>query len=167
MPVTQFEDPAYLEAVYAALFALLQTALPQTSLPAPFNILKFNMAERVVWVPDQVPVADQPALFQIQGPLHAEQREVFGPTKWIFTAVAVIFLRAEGTFPPSPLPAQISNYIVWALQSALGTTMPPYQKQTLGSLVYHVWIEGEVMSEVTEEQMVITVPINILPGPIG
>lgn len=164
-PVTQFEDPEYLEAVFSALFDKLKGA----TFPDGITL---KSSARVVVPPDSIPPADQPALIQIQGPQHAEQRELFGPTKWIFTAIAAVYLRADTSAlnpanPSSPLPITTANRVVWALTQALGNTQPPYQKQTLGGLVYHCWIEGEVIPEVVDQQMVITIPINILPGPVG
>ena len=155
-----YTDPTYLEAVYAALFARLQTAV----FP---GAIALNKRARMVLVPDEVAVADQPALILVQGPMHAEQKELFGPTKWTLTALAVVYFRADvSTVSPSPLPATLANYMVWGLANALGT-LPPYQKQTLGGLVEHCWIEGAVSVEVVSEQVVITVPIYLLAGPVG
>jgi len=169
MPVTQFDDPEYLEAVYAALFALVSaTAFPDGI------VLQSKL--RVEWPPDMVPVADQPALVQVQGPLHVEQKEVFSVPKWIFTAILALYLRVNPATQNSgqaPLSITTVNRIVWAIaqQIALGSTPGgtpmQYQKQTLGGLVYHTWLEGEILTEVVEEQMVITIPVNILAGTSG
>lgn len=156
---TTFEDPQYLEAVYAALFDLLKSAV------FPEGI-SWETTERIVVVPDQVAVANQPALLLIEGPMHAEQVQLMGPTKWVFTAVAAIYVRADGSASPNPLPAQVANWLIWGVVNAFNTR-PPYQKQTLGGLVYNAWISGEVLSSVTEQQMVITIPINMLPGPVS
>ena len=160
MPITQFEDPTYLEAVYAALFYLLEQAKFAGN-------VKFQTSQRVVVVPDQIAPADQPTLVMVQGPLRAEQKEVFGPTKWTLTAMAVIYLQADPSQNPNPLPATLTNYLVWGIQTVLGLTAPPYSKQTLGGLVCHCWIEGEVLTEVAEQQVVVTIPIFILAGPVG
>lgn len=164
-PVTQFEDPEYMEAVFAALFTQLKSAT------FPGGIV-LQSSSRVVVPPDMIPPADQPALILLQGPQHAEQKEIFGPTKWIFTAIAALYLRADTvTLDPTttgtPLPIQTANRVVWAITQTLGNTQPPYGKQTLGGLVYHCWIEGEVISETQDQQTVITIPINILTGPVG
>lgn len=172
-PVTQFEDPQYAEAVYAALFALVGA----TSFP---NGIVLKTSQRVVWPPDQVPVADQPALVQVQGPLHFEQKELFGTPKVIFTAVLALYLRVDtavlnsGTATPTrPLDVTTVNRIVWSITQQLAASTTPggtpmqYQKQTLGGLVYHCWVEGEILAEVMDEQMVITIPINILAGTSG
>lgn len=153
-------DPTYLESVYAALFAQLQTATFAGG-------LKVQTWQRAHLVPDELPVASQPAVIQVQGPMHVEQKEVFGPAKWTVTALLVIYVRADSTaLGQNPLPATLANYVIWGLTQSLETT-PPYEKQTLGNLVYHCWIEGAVSIEATREQMVFTVPIYMILGPVG
>jgi hypothetical protein len=159
-PVIQYENPAYMEAVYAALFALLQTA----TFASGVSLVSY---QRVVEIPDEVPAANQPCLMQVQGPMRVEQKE-FALAKWTFTAVAVIYLRADGAAAGSQgmLAATQANYLSWGIQSVF-TTTPPYEKQTLGGLVYHAWVEGEVHTEIQDQQVIITVPIYILAGPSG
>jgi hypothetical protein len=55
--------------------------------------------------------------------------------------------------------------LIWGIRKAFETT-PPYEKQTLGGLVVHAWIDGEVLPEVTSEQILITVPIYMIAGPV-
>lgn len=155
-----YKDPTYLEQCYVNLFAQLQTA----TFPGG---LKLNRTTRNHEVPDQVPVADMPALILVPGPLHSEQKEFFGTSKWTFSALAAVYVRAEGTANPDPLPVTVANYIVWGLRAALEDTQPPYQKQQLGGLVEHAWIEGEVGVAASTEQIQITVPILMLGGPVG
>ena len=163
MPVTQFEDPKYLEAVYAALLTQLKTA-------AFAGGLTLNSSSRAVEIPDKVPTADQPALRLVNGPMRVEQKE-FGLAKWTITAVAAVYMRADGSSDPNvaDLAATNANYVVWGLAQALQPPGTPqqYEKQTLGGLVYHCWIEGEVFTEVQAQQIVIAVPIFILAGPSG
>jgi len=156
-----FDDPTYLEQVYAALFALLQGATFAAGVT-----LKTSM--RAFMVPDQVAPEDMPALVLVEGPLHAEQKEIFGPAKWTFTAMAALYVRAEGTVAPrqKPLSVTTANLLIWGIQKAF-ETKPPYQKQTLGGLVAHAWIEGAVVPDVTSEQVLITVPIYMLAGPVS
>ncbi len=154
MAVAQYDDPDYLEQVYAALFALLSAATFQSG-------VKLASSQRVVQIPDEVPIANQPCLMQVQGPMRPEQKE-FALSKWTVTAVAVIYLRSDGTAAA----VQQVNYLIWGLKNAFNT-QPPYEKQTLGGLVYHAWIEGEVFMETQDEQMVLTLPIFMLAGPSG
>lgn len=153
--MTQFTDPTYLESVYAALFAQIQTATFAGG-------IKINTWLRSLLVPDEVPPASQPAVVQVKGPMHGEQKEVFGPTKWTLTALLLIYLRADSTaMHQSPLPDTLTNYLAWGLQAALGTE-PPNERQTLGGLVHHCWIEGQIGFEASKEQIVISVPVYIL-----
>jgi hypothetical protein len=160
MTATAFTDPDYLEQVYAALFALLQSATFAGG-------IKIKSSTRAFMIPDQVAPADMPALILVEGPMPVEQKVIFGPAKWTFTAIAVLYVRAEGTMVPnqSPLSVATANRLIWGIQNAF-ETQPPYQKQTLGGLVVHAWIEGEVMPQVVNEQIVITVPIYMLAGPV-
>jgi hypothetical protein len=159
-PVIQFENPVYIETVYATLFATLQAATFASG-------VSLASSQRIVELPVEVPTANQPCLMQVQGPMRVEQKE-FALAKWIFTAVAVIYLRADGAAAGSQgvLPSTQANYLVWGIQNAFAT-QPPYEKQTLGGLVYHAWIEGEIFTEIQDQQIIITIPIYILAGPNG
>lgn len=160
MAVTQFSDPAYLEAVFAALLTQLQTAQFEGS-----NAMQ--SWTRTVEAPDQIPVSNMPAAVLVQGDLLAEQKQVFGATKWTFSALLLIYLRADSSqVNPNPLPATLVNYFVWGIFKSLWGK-PPYGKQTLGGLVEHAWLEGQVHQEVANEQLVIMIPIMILAGPSG
>lgn len=155
---TQFTDPTYMEAVYAALLSQLKTATFGGG-------IKLVTAERVIEPPQQIASANQPALVLINGPVRVEQKE-FALGKWTFTAVAAVYLWAEED--QATLAASQANYVVWGLQAALlSTDRGQYEKQTLGGLVYHCWVEGDVLTEVQAQQVVITVPIMILAGPNG
>jgi hypothetical protein len=158
---TQFNDPAYLEQVYAALFALLTSATFA-------NGLTFETASRVVVEPAEVPPANQPALLLYPGPLDADQREqkLFGVTKWTFTALAMIYIQANSQVSdPTPLPATLANYFIWGIQNVLTSQLG--KRITLGGLVDHCWIQGAVVPQVVNEQMTISIPIYILAGPSG
>ena len=156
---TTYDTATYLEEVYAALLALLTNATFAAG-------VTLKRIQRATVVPDTVPVVDQPALILIEGPLHAEQKDAFALAKWTFTALAVIYVRADGAATgQNPLPITTANYIIWGIKNAFNTA-PPYGKQTLGGLVHHAWIEGEVLPEVSSEQMIITVPIYMLAGPV-
>jgi hypothetical protein len=151
-----FEDPLYLEAVYAALFALLQTS------PLPSG-MAFKLSQRVSIVPETIPVGSMPALLLMPGPIQAEQKN-FSLTRWMFTAVAVVYLRGEAQpINQIPLSSTLVNWVLWGIASVF-QTKPPYQKQTLGGLVYHCWIEGEIFPETQDQQIVLTIPIRMLAG---
>jgi hypothetical protein len=119
--VVPYEDPEYLETVYAALFSLLKSM----SLPGD---LAFATSTRLVQVPDQISVAAQPALLQVEAAIEASQKEVFGPVNWRMKALALIYFRADGSANPQVLPVTVANQFIWALAGVLGNTQPPYQK---------------------------------------
>lgn len=161
--VTQFEDLNYLEAAYDALFTTLKGA-------AFAGGLKLQTAQRAVEPPSNLQPEVQPALVLINGPIHVEQKE-FGLAKWTLTAVAAVYIWGEGASVGSQLqlPATVANRIVWGFAQALQPPASPqmYEKQTLGGVVYHAWIEGAVLTEVQAQQIVVTVPIMMLAGPNG
>lgn len=152
--MTDYNDPTYLEDVYAALFTLLKAA------PFPAGIT-WKKTARMVTVPDNVSAVEQPALFLYQGPVSFSQKEMFGPIKNDMTAIAIVYVRAEGSASDSV--ATQLNLILWAIKRSFDTR-PPYQKQTLGGLVHHARIEGDVGVEYLDQQVVITVPIHIYPN---
>lgn len=157
---TNFFDPTYLEKCHAALFAQVQTAQFAGG-------LKVKTFGRIVIPPDNVNVADMPALYQVPGPLHAHQSE-FSLTKWTFVAFWLLYLRADATQPtPNPLPSTEAFNLIWGIMGTLLSAGPPYEKQTLGGLVYHAWIEGQVSVETSAEQIVVGIPVYMLAGDVG
>jgi len=157
---TSFDDLDYLESVYAALFAHVQTAVFAAG-------ITLQTSTRDVVIPDNplTRYPDQPALVQFNGPAHVEQTK-FNLPKWTITALVAIYFRADAAVIKDPLPATMANRLVWGIKKIFDTT-PPYEKQTLGGLVYHAWIEGEVAMEVQDNQAVITIPIWMLAGDVG
>jgi len=156
-----YNDADFLEQVYDALFARVSTALfPQGTFPGGNG---FQTALRVVDVPDNVPPAAQPALYQIQGAMNGSQRAAFGPQRWELDVFEVVYLRADGAVPSKQqvVPDTVANYVVWGVFQALQPTTPG-EKQTLGGIAYHAWIEGPVVPEVAEQQVVIVIPIKVL-----
>lgn len=154
-----FEDPTYLEAVFAALFTQIQTA----TFPDGIAVKSW---QRIIDIPDNIPVASQPTVFLVQGPYEVEERQ-FNIPKWTFTAGIFVVVRAEGSaMNQNPLPSTVANYILWGLANSLKATQP-YQKQTLGGLVENCWPEGAVIPEVASEQIILGLPVKMLPGTQG
>jgi len=157
-PVSFF-DPGYLEACYAALFTQLQQATFAGG-------ATLQQAARVMDAPDDVPVGSQPAMFLVPGPIHTEEKW-FALGRWTFTAIILVYLRADGTIPPSTSPQTVGFNVVWGLVGALYQgAQPPYSKQTLGGLVYHTWIEGTVIVNTASDQIVVTIPVYMLAGDV-
>jgi hypothetical protein len=156
VPVIQYEDPTYLEAVYAALFEKLKTAV------FPGGIA-LKITERRVEPPADM--AEQPAMVLVPGPFEVKQ-EHFGLSKWTLTAHAVVYVRVNNLEGDSELAARTCNYIFWGLYQSLLPARDG-EKQTLGGLVYHCWAEGTGGIEVINEQAIVALPIYISAGPYG
>jgi hypothetical protein len=114
---------------------------------------------------DQVIEALQPALFLVDGNELAGQQGSYGETKWKNRFVAFIYCtHAVGA---SPAAALINN-----LLDAVDTRMlPPWQdggRQTLGGIVPHCYIDGEVLKTVgntaDDRQSIAVIPITIDTG---
>lgn len=153
-----YDDPGFLEAVYQALFDLVKGA------PWPIGF-ELVTARRAVDTPDDVPAASQPALFQVQGAYGASQKE-FALTKWELSVVEVIYFRMEGTVVASrdQLPDTTMNNVLWAVYGALRAPADG-ERQTLGGLAQHAWIDGAVVPVVAGEdslQAVLMIPIKVL-----
>jgi hypothetical protein len=157
---TSFFDPEYLEQVYAALFDKLKAA----TFPNGVTLAK---SARLLEAPDDVPPGSQPAMFLVPGPLHTEEKN-FALGRWTFTAIVLVYLRADSAIPPNVLPQTVGFNVTWGIVQALySDTEGPYQKQTLGGLVYHCWVEGEVTVSTASEQVVIAIPVYIMAGDVG
>jgi len=163
---TNFFDPTYMDSVFSALLVKLQAEV-NGHFPVGSG-LEIKQFARTYRAPDTVTPADQPSLFMVPGPSYVDQKE-FALAKWVFTTILLIYLRADGNVTdPDPLVWTQANYVIWAIMNTLsaGPALTPYEKQTLGGLVTHCWIEGEVAVETESEQAVIAVPIYILAGNI-
>lgn len=135
------------EAIYSALFAKLQSSA------------SFATASRRLRHWDDVPAAEQPAIFQ------AQKREQVStvpgqPPVWVLAVDVYLYARTGGGLNDSP--ATTLNPLLDALELALAPD-PISNKQTLGGLVQHAWIDGSIETDegVLGEQAVAIVPITI------
>ncbi|HXS41985.1 MAG TPA: hypothetical protein VN766_17480 [Stellaceae bacterium] len=135
------------EPIYAALFALLQSAAP------------FVTASRRLRHWSDVGAAEQPALFMIQKSEAAEERRPL-PIKW--RASVELYLYAQAPDEATP-PSMVMNPLLDALEAALAPD-PASHVQTLGGLVQHCWIAGRITTDegVLGGQSVAIVPVEIL-----
>ncbi len=137
------------EAIFSALFQLLNEGLPQ-----------LNTISRVLLHWDDVSPNQQPALFMTMVSQSVEQTTGF-PSKYLLEAKLWIYTHRDtaGVIPS----AQI-NQILDALDAALKPAASPLNKQTLGGLVEHCWIDGEIATDegTLGNQAVATVPIRML-----
>jgi hypothetical protein len=138
------------EAVYGALFALLQ------GVPG----LK-NTSRRLVNVQDVAPES-LPAAYQLQGEQMAQYQGAT-PTRFIWKATWLIYVaETDQTLPPSSTLNPIVDAAVAALAPPAGD-----DRQTLGGLVEYAALEGtvQVFEGVLGDRAVAVLPISIvLPG---
>lgn len=139
------------EAIFVALFDLLK-AVPG-----------ITVAERRLRHWSDVQSAEQPYLCLAQGGQTAQQGDPAKgvPTKWTLEADIYLYALTTGGQTPST----VLNPIVDAVESALQPQYPDIEKyQTLGGLVQHCWIEGNIDTDegTLGDQAVAVIPIKIL-----
>ena len=145
------------EDVFNALFALLKTATPPVS-------LTWGLVGRRLQHWDNVPPADQPCLFLQAGPQNASQ-PTWGLPTWKLQAQVFIYFRCDGSVSQDYPPDTLVNGFIDAIETAVAPQVQG-DLQTLGGLVTHCYINGEIMfdSGISDQQGVIVIPIEILSG---
>lgn len=139
------------EPIYAALFALVQTAV------APHAVTiarRFQLAS-------QVPPVEQPAVFQVQKAERTQHERRGLPAKYYLSVDLIVYVQAGDS---ASIPSQAINAILDAIDTALAPTPgDPMNNQTLGGLVEHAWIEGEalIVEGTLQDQSVAIVPIQM------
>lgn len=137
------------EAIYKALFALLQDKLD--------SVTTFD---RVLAHWDDVSPNMQPALFMAQGSQTAQQATGL-PTKYVLNAKLWLYTHRDTS---NEIPSAAINNILDELDAALAPPAGPSFKQTLGGLVEHCWINGDIETDegTLGVQSVAIVPISML-----
>jgi hypothetical protein len=145
------------EPIFAALFALGQTigwTDPESGAPAGFGY-----SNRRIQTSDQIPPELMPALLQGVGP--EEFKPAPGlPPKRILSANWLIYYKPYLT----PLTTDpLTNAILDGVEAAFAPDSLS-GNVTLGGLVAHAWIEGEVFKAAGDlnDQAMIVVPIKLL-----
>jgi len=137
------------ENIFSALFSLV------SGVPG----LVTTSRRLVMWT-DVLP-EQQPALYQAQRNQHSQPRPAGLPLKWTLLADLYLYVNCGGD--PQALAAPLLNNFLDAIEAALA---PPVGKpfQTLGDLVQHCWICGEVITDegTLGAQAVAIIPIEIL-----
>ena len=137
------------ESIYAALFALVSTAYA------------FATVTRRIKEYADVDQATQPALLQVE--LGEKWNTRIGAPP-VVTLTARLFLYCESNDPTAPVSTQM-NGLIDAVTAALAPPLPPHGafRQTLGGLVQHAGIAGEItIAEGLSGQSEAVVPIEIL-----
>lgn len=124
------------EPIYAAVFAFF-AALTLGGTPA------FKLATRKGKHWDDVAGEDQPALLMVQGSETAQKRKGL-PTIWTARAQLLVYVRTNAQSDDSVIPSQLLNPLVDAIEAALTPDDISNDACTLGGLVSHCAIEGEV-----------------------
>jgi hypothetical protein len=140
------------EAIYAALFALAAGAAG------------FATATRRIKEYSDVDQATQPALLQVELGEKWNARVGLPP---VVTLAARLFVYCEENDPSEPVSSQM-NALLDAVTNALAPAQEPTGKyrQTLGGLVQHAGISGEIaIAEGLSGQSEAAIPIEILVNP--
>lgn len=151
------------EAIFSALFTLLSKTTPDMV----GGSWQTTSRDLLQW--DDVQPADQPALFLVETAQHASEPNL-ALSQWRLGALLIIYYRADGLADrsdPSTPRDSVVNAILDVIDAAI--TPAPGQRQTLGGLVYHTYIDGAVTfdSGLTDQQAVIAIPITMLVGSFG
>lgn len=135
------------ETIFAALFAKL-------------NISGLNTRSRILKHWADVPSSSQPALYMAKGSESVQQ--VTGQPSRV-TMDAKVWVYAYST-DPSVSPSSPLNAILDGIMAAVAPTPGPQNKQTLGGLVEHCWIDGEIITDEGSlgEQAVAQINIKML-----
>lgn len=148
------------ETVSAALLTLLgatQFTIPGGS-PQTFQTVGRNAA---IW--SNVPAGDQPALQLIHSGEQVVQNTAYGLAKYALHFEVLIYARADAS--PNAVADTMINAMLDAIDAQMQST-PPGERQTLGGIVYHAWIEGEILIDtgILDQQVAILIPIKVLSG---
>lgn len=148
------------EPIYQAVFAFWQ-GLTVGGAPA------FVTATRYARHWDNVGSEEQPALYQMQASESANYRKGL-PTIWTLNIKLLIYVRTNAqSLAPGVTPSSIFNPLVDAIEAALVVDDPFNNACTLGGLVSHCAIGGDI--EIYEgnlgDEAVVIVPVKILTSP--
>lgn len=139
------------EAIYAAAFALAQ------------GVATFKVSSRRFRHWGTMAATDQPALFMTQG-REVPQQSRGKPAVW--TMHADLWVYANAGNDESVIVSSLLNPIIDAIEAAFvpASAGVSGNAQTLGGLVSHCWIDGEVeyFEGVLGDQAVVIVPIGAL-----
>jgi hypothetical protein len=144
--------PIAREPIYAALFALIDTAVEGQAATVS---RRFALASAV-------PTAMQPAVFQVEKNERVERTRGL-PAKYHLAADIVIYVQS-GINDTSVIPSIALNGLLDAIDAAMQPNPgDPLNNQTLGGLVEHAWINGEtlIFEGTLQGQSVAIVPIQM------
>lgn len=137
------------EPVHAALFAKLEA------------IADFKTASRRFKHWTDVNPPDHPALFLTSRTEVATQKPVIGTPVWDIAFDVALYVHTGGDVAVAP--ASLLNTLLDAIEKAMRPDDLAKNKNTLGGLVEHCWIEGQIQTDegVLGDQGVAIVPILV------
>ena len=135
------------ETIYAALFTQVSTA-------AGFTTKSRRLRH---W--DDVRAEEMPALFQTQITENAEQRRGV-PGKWSLHAQLWVYVSTAAQQDPTVVPSQLLNPLLDAIEYALRPDDVANSVCTLGGLVSHCWISGQIE---TSEGLLGDIEVAVIP----
>jgi hypothetical protein len=123
----------------------------------------FRTATRKAKVWEDVAPEDQPALLMRKRRENAVRRKGF-PTRWTFNYDLLLYANTGATKDPEAVPSQILNPLVDAIEAALAVDDASNEACTLGGIVSHCAINGdiEIHEGVLGDEGVAIVPIEVL-----
>lgn len=138
-----------IEPAYAALFALLEASAD------------FATASRRLRHWSDVSPPDQPALFSVQGNPTVATQPGLDPV-WTLRADLYVYANTQGA--DGVAPGQLMNPLLQAITEALAPDNVMTNKCTLGGLVEHCWIEGQIETDegALGDQGVLIIPVAML-----
>lgn len=151
------------EPIYAAVFAFFaRLTNPTIAVPTPL----FKTATRKLQHWDGVAGEDQPALLMQQRRESAVRRRGL-PTIWTLHPVLFLYVRTNAQNDPTQIPALILNPLLDAIEGALEVDDLINNACTLGGLVSHCAIDGdiEIFQGDQGDEEVATIPLSILTSP--
>ena len=148
------------EPIDAALFAFF------SAVAAGDGSKLFKTATRKVDTWDQVPPEDCPALLLLPRTELAVRKKGL-PTKWTGEYDLLLYVHTGAQNDPTVVPAQLLNPLLDAIEAAIQVDDIANNAATLGGLVSHCAIEGQIqkfLGSLGDEATAI-VPIQILTSP--
>lgn len=138
------------ESIMTALFAKLQTAAG------------FNTYDRRMRLWNDISAADKPALFMQEARENVVQMGEGVPYK--NTMSVNVWIYTEDGKDPTSTPIIALNNLIDAVETTLTPDSVYGNKLTLGGLVAHCWIEGEIIKEPGDfdGDGIAVIPIKIL-----
>lgn len=147
------------EPIYAALFAFF-SGLTAGGTPL------FVTATRIPTTWENVAPEDQPALLLMPRTETAKYRKGL-PTIWTLSIDLLLYVHTGAQNDPAQVPAQLLNTLIDAVEASIAVDDLSNQTCTLGGLVSHCAIQGQIELSLGSlgDEAVAIIPLEILTSP--